>query len=346
METKRIRYFSDLRAIACMAVVVLHSFFCAFLVYQPGVEGELVSLMVRNCTLWAVPAFVMVTGALLLSPERELTVYHILHKYVKRAVLALVLFTFVFAVFDACMAVPHLSVLDTLKNFVINLFTNHSWLHMWYLYMLIGIYLCLPAFRLITAHADDQTLRYIILILFLFQACVPTVNFFLKDTALGFYIPVYTVYPLYLFLGYAIHTDKLKVSRSSALSMLICSTIAILAVTYAGVKYSSTVLLQMASSYACVLVVFQTVGVFVLMKGTEEKPEKGIHRFLCRVDECSFGIYLMHVLFIYLIYRTAQFNPFTSMAGLKMAGVTVFAFLASWAATFLLKHVPGIRNII
>lgn len=328
-----------------MGVVILHGFFCPYLLYQPGADAETLSLMVRNVMLWAVPCFVMVTGALLLNPERELTIFHIMNKYVKRAVLALILFTFVFAVFDEVTAL-HAGFVAVLKNFAVNLFTNHSWLHMWYLYMLIGIYLMIPAFRAVTAHVDDRTLRYIILVLFLFQACVPTINFFLKDTALVFYIPVYTVYPLYLFLGYAIHTDRIRMNMKSALSMVICATIGILAVTYVGVQDGNTQLIQMSSSYAFILVVFQAVGVFGLLKETEKKEEKRVSKFLAQVDRCSFGIYLMHVLFLYLFYRVGQVNPFVSGAGIKMLGISLLAFLGAWGSTWLLKKVPWIRNIV
>lgn len=340
-----IRYFSDLRGISCIAIVFLHSFFCAYLVYQPGIYGEMISLMVRDCMLWAVPCFVMVTGALLLNPARELTFSHIMHSYVRRAVVALVVFTFVFALFDEVTMI-HGGFGSMMKNFALNLIANRSWLHMWYLYMLIGIYLCMPAFRLITTHADDKTIRYIVLILFLFQSVAVTVNFFLTDYPIGFYLPVYTVYPLYLFLGYALESGKIKVSNKWAWGMTIASTAVILLVIWGGIQYSNSSLIEMGSSYACAAVVFQSAGIFSLLKGTENSKDCFIHRFLGAVDRCSFGIYLMHVLFIYLIYRVFQFNPFTSYAGAKMLLVTVVAFICSWAVTWCLKHIPYIKEVI
>ena len=135
-------------------------------------------------------------------------------------------------------------------------------------------------------------------------------------------------------------------NMKSALSMAVCATIGILAVTYVGVQDGNTQLIQMSSSYAFILVVFQAVGMFGLLKETEKKEEKGVNKLLAQVDRCSFGIYLMHVLFLYLFYRVGQVNPFVSGAGIKMLGISLLAFLGAWGSTWLLKHVPWIKDII
>lgn len=343
----RVYYFSCLRAIACIGVVLLHTYFCAVLQWNPGKSESVMSMMVRNCMLWAVPCFIMVTGALLLNPEKAITLKDIYGRYIRRALWALVLFSFIFALFDFALD-GTMGFGKMLVNWAVNLFTGGSWLHMWYLYMLIGLYVLLPVFRAIVKNADDQTLKYTILVLFLFQSVLATIGFFLQNKTIAFYIPVSTVYPLYFFLGYAIHNDKIAISRKSALSMLICSAIGLLAVTYVGVQYSNQMLVQMSSSYAFILVVFQSVGIFALLKTQEEKAaaDTKLNKVLYSIDACSFGIYLMHVLVIYTIYRALLINPYGTGSFFVLLLIAVIALGISWAVTWLLKHVPWIKTII
>ena len=53
--------------------------------------------------MWAVPCFVMVTGALLLDENREVSFDKLFNKYILRVLGALVVFSMVFRIFDIIM---------------------------------------------------------------------------------------------------------------------------------------------------------------------------------------------------------------------------------------------------
>lgn len=92
-------FLSELRAIACIAIVILHTFYAAS-VYAPDHTAKIAALTTRNLMMWAVPCFVMVSGALLLDSAREVTYRKIFRKYIPRVLAALVLFSAVFQIFD------------------------------------------------------------------------------------------------------------------------------------------------------------------------------------------------------------------------------------------------------
>lgn len=100
MDTKYIHYFSHLRAIACFSIVVLHGFFVPLTMYECTTAQRMVSMIVRNCMLWAVPCFVMVTGALLLDPSHPVSISHIFKRYIPRILAALLIFSLIFEIFD------------------------------------------------------------------------------------------------------------------------------------------------------------------------------------------------------------------------------------------------------
>ena len=79
--------FSWLRSFACIAIVVLHTM--SYSLVAAEAHGYAVSeaqrigvLLTQYACLWAVPVFVMVTGALLLDPARDLSWGHLRSRYI------------------------------------------------------------------------------------------------------------------------------------------------------------------------------------------------------------------------------------------------------------------------
>ena len=67
---------------------------------------------------------------------------------------------------------------------------------------------------------------------------------------------------------------------------------------------------------------------------------------LLAFDKRSFGIYLLHVLVIYYIYRVLQVNPYESGGLALLAGLSVVVLVVTWAISWVLGHVPGIKKIV
>ncbi len=362
---KNVLYFSVLRAISCMAIVVLHTFWIANAMFAPGANDRVISMAVRNSMLWAVPCFVMVTGALLLNPSRRMTGKKMVG-YFKRVAVPLVVCTLLFTIFDNVVGSQQLGVTGVILRWLMAVLTNGSWLHMWYLYLLIGLYLMLPIYRIITAHCSDKELCYLLIVYLIFQSVIPTLNSVI-GRSIGFYLPIYTVYPLYIFLGYAIHEGKIELGRAPLWGLFAINTVGIIVVTVIGMLYENTALQSLGSSYATIPVVMQSIAVFGLMKlhfekaqkaeGVEEaatdkdaqqnasgsavKEDSVLIRILRVIDQDSFVIYLLHVLVIYVLYRCLAWNPY-EMGIAAVFGASVIVFAATWA----LSHVIGMAKRI
>ena len=116
-HTEKIYSFSYLRAIACIAIIILHMFASASIIYgeQIGILVNACSRSLSNVMMWAVPCFVMVSGALLLSKERKLTYRKLFRKYVLRMFLVLIIFSFA----------PILVLLIAINSFLIIIHNNN-----------------------------------------------------------------------------------------------------------------------------------------------------------------------------------------------------------------------------
>ena len=323
--------FSQLRTAACIAIIILHTVTYALVaVNTQGVplsaSKELGAALVQYSQMWAVPVFVMVTGALLLDPSKEIPFARLWKRYIARIGKALLGFGLLFIVFDLALNgaaetaenspffEAHPGAFDTADRVsvpyvffcrVADLLTGHSWAHMWYLYMLLGLYLLLPFYKKIAANSSPGELRYLLGIYGFFVCLVPLTS--LGGMTADFRFSVATIYPFYLFLGYVLQNRILPVPRWLAVLLLVCSSVGI----WAGVfllRADQSEVLSYLTSYNSVPVVLQAGSLFALV--APHRSDAKAHKLLLAFDHCTFGIYLVHLVFIKLLLRYAGLTPF------------------------------------
>lgn len=344
--TKKIYSFSYLRAIACIAIIVLHIFASASIIYGEQIEilVNAFSRLLSNVMMWAVPCFVMISGALLLSKERKLTYRKLFQKYVLRMLFALIIFSFLFRLFDMVMDGEQISV-NILISWLQELFTGTGWSHLWYIYLLIGLYLMLPLYKKVADYGSEFDIKYLLLLYLLFLSLLPLTRIW--NFSSGFYIHVSTIYPFYFFCGYAVHEGILKLNRWIALLSFILSSCLIAVLTI--IRWESAIeWMEQFWSYSSILVIVQSVSIFTLFDCEQFKGSgKGIiSKILVEIDQCSFGIYLIHMMFVRLILRYMKFNPYSGNALLNFVLLIVGTFLVSYVCTKILKKIPVLKKIL
>ena len=339
----RYPYLSLIRVISCIGIVVLHTFY-VYVSYFPASEAQQTwSLAVRNAMMWAVPCFVMVTGALLLDPAREVTVKKLFSKYILRAALSIVVFTLVFYAIDLWLGGRGPRLLD-LGAVLLKMYTNGSWSHMWYLYMLIGLYLLMPAFRLISAGADARTLRYLLLVGLIFMLALPTIDQ-VTGVKTGFYISIYTVYPFYLFLGYALHKRTIRIPRAMGALMLSAGILAAAALTKLQLAYEIDTLKKLLPNYSFVINALMAAGLYSLLQPKEAASAKDA-KLLSFLDRQSFGIYLIHYLVLKFAVTQIAWNPYQSDGVVLLIAVSAAVFLISLGLTWCLRLIPFVKKFL
>ncbi|MGI6205289.1 MAG: acyltransferase [Anaerovoracaceae bacterium] len=340
----RIPYLSYIRVAACFAIIILHTFSAAEIIFRDQLtQGqEMASTMLVYVSMWAVPCFIMVTGVLQLNPERELTMKELFGTFIWRIVAALILCCVIFQLFDLLMDGETLNAANILQAFV-KLFLGTSWAHLWYLYMLIGLYLFLPFFRLITKHGSDALIKYLLIVCLFFISVLPLTQLLGEDVRSAFIIPLTTIYPVYLFLGYAIHHGIWKIGKPLAITMIVASALLTIAGTWYKVFHDQDLPGIVVGSYASLIVVVLSCGVFALFR--DWTLPDALDRVMYDLDRCSFGIYLFHMIFIRLVLRYWKFNPYEYGAWAFVVLILAF-FVISYALVKILKLIPGINKII
>ena len=337
MQQERLPYLSWLRVLGCLGVVILHSFYGSIGSYGEGSTPMLLGMTVRSAMMGAVPVFVMVSGALLLDPEREITIGKVFRKYIVRMLSALLLFSLLFYLFDRFLAGSTATPLEAL----LKLYTGGGWSHLWYLYLMVGLYLLLPVYRLVSAQAGERELCYLLAVYTVFLCVLPLINTLIGSKA-AFYICTYTVYPLYFFLGWALRSGKLRLHPAIAAVLFVLGTALLGVGGYVACRYSLTPLRKLLNNYAFLPVLMQATGLFALLEIWE--PNGG--RLLAELDRLTFGTYLLHMAALKAVLVVLGFDPYRHGGALTVLGLCLAVFFVSMLVTWVLKLIPGLRKLL
>lgn len=342
---ERTRGYDYLRAVACVGIIFLHTFFSTTLMYADSLSAaqSLGYDIFMNNLMWAVPCFIMVTGALLLPPEKEIGYKQLFGKYIARILKAIVLFCIVYALAEMAFDPSRRTVSYFLAG-IYKIFTGKSWSHMWYLYCLIGLYLLLPVYKAFTARAEEKDIRYLLIVLAVFLSILPLLAAF--GISCGFYIHVSTIYPFWFFLGYYISRWGKAISGRVYAILLCVSTLLLAAATVARVRLDVPGLDELFE-YSSILVIAQAAGIAGLFFRCGGDGSSFAGRLLGSLDRNSFGIYLIHMMFVRLIYKHLHFDPFAGGGGtLGVVGVVLAALVLSYICTWALKKIPFFKKIL
>lgn len=332
MSSKRtINYFVWLRALGAVAIVVLHAFVTLHVAGKGqlsatrlGIE-ETISIVL---TRWAVPVFFMMSGALMLDPEREMgwrkTLGHVWR-------LGFVLLTFGYAF---CLIEARLSsgVLDgmTALTALINLLHEKSWDHMWFVYQLLGFYLMTPIIRPWIAQASREEYGRVSLVTcLLFLGARFASAFFPFIFYYGVYLPQCFAYYL---IGLYVHR-YLTFNRRWMIAGVVSVMVTVVGAVFLGWDWAAEPVRGLIAPYA--------IAVMLAAKRYLDKPVEG-HKVVAVLADYSFGVYLIHPAFQHALVRIYDMVALPAVAAdLAMAIVPLLLSVAFIAAIRLL---PGFKG--
>ncbi|WP_303788003.1 acyltransferase [Ruminococcus flavefaciens] len=347
--SNRILYLSRIKALACIAVVILHGFYAAN-AFAATTGAQSTMLSIRNAMMWAVPCFVMASGALLLDRNRILSNKKLFGKYIPRMAIALVVFSLLFSVFDGIL-LKHSSVGSIITDSISDIFLGTGWAHMWYIYLMLAIYLLLPFYKMISTNAKPSDLKYLLLVYCVFMSLLPFITT-ISGKALPFYICVYTIYPFYFFLGHVLHTGVIKLPKNACgLMFLICIGITAMLTVYSCTSAetapeTSGKVKALLEGYSFPVYIAASVGAYGFFRRTRNKPFPVLDTIAAELDNCSFGIYLIHMAVLKYIFAVMKFNPFEHGGTIAVIGICLITLVISYVITRLLKLVPYVNKII
>lgn len=325
-SSDRVSQFSYVRVVACFAIVLLHCFNSARVYHAETISAAETTFARAACAalMWAVPCFLMVTGALLLDRERVITARKLFGKYIRRVLTALIVFTAIFTLIKHGTS----SMEGFGGEFLDGLLYNHCMAYLWYLYLMIALYLLMPLFKIVVDRLSDKQLGWLAALLLIVCSVLPLASYLGVGEAL--FIPTQIVYGVYLLLGFLLYRHRMDARIAAALFVICTVALPIITRTLLQTDIDPSGL----TGYNSPLVVLQSASAYSLMLRIK-RPAKGLIEDL---DRCTFGIYLIHMIFIRMLMCEMGFDPFDLGVGCFIALAVIFYFTSA-NITYVLKKV-------
>jgi len=334
-------WLDNSRIISIYAVVFLHVSAGVVLGNDVGTEYWWVGNVYDSAVRWCVPVFVMISGALLLDPKKQEDLVTFYTKRLSRILVPIIFWSAFFLAWTflkGAMKGNELTAVDLLKK----LLSGKPYYHMWFLYMIIGMYLFTPFFRKIVAHSSKNELLVFIAIAFVIAiANYAYGKFFSGGSKL--FINWFLLYVPFFFLGYLIRQDNRNPKKSILWSLFITSMIFTFYGCYIVAMNSSLKHGLYFYGYLSVSVIPMSISLMYILKSWNKPVISS--SFTKKLSILTLGIYFVHPVILEIMnamqYGTGIFHPIVSIPV-----VTFIVFGVSTGIVYIIYRIPFIRRVV
>ncbi len=297
----------------------------------------------------AVPVFVMISGALLL-PQAE-SYRDFFRKRIQRILVPFIAWIAFYLLWRKHFYEPSLGFQEAVRRAA----CGEVHFHLWFLYLITGLYLVAPFLRVFTAHATRRDLLYFLGLCFFIASLVP----FLENldglffrTGLRFKVPVEAAQGFigYFVLGFALLRGPSSIKGAGLLwlgAFLVCFFGSGWVVFHAN-KFPIIFYDNLAPN-----VVLAAASFFVIVKETvprlEARWSAGVKRSLLSLSAASFGIYLIHPVFIDIFDHGRWGFTLTATMGDPVWSIPLTSFaiyLCSYLAVLAIRKIPLLKATV
>ena len=167
---KRIVWIDLLRVISMISIIIIHVIGNTLNTYHLNGTAKTIYHIIEQLCYFAIPLFVMLSGIFFLN--KDIDIRKIITKYSKKILLIILVFGSFYSFLELFFIDKKIS-LNLFITIFKNLITGNLWAHMWYLYMILGLYLITPFLRVFIKHAEEKTIQYFLVLMYLFSILIP-----------------------------------------------------------------------------------------------------------------------------------------------------------------------------
>ena len=226
--------------------------------------------------------------------------------------------------------------------------------HMWYIYMLIGLYLYIPIFSAWVERATKRQ-KEIVLVLWALSTFLPYFNEFVSRYAFG--TCEWNSFGLFHyfagFSGYMLMGHYIQHHVNWNLAKTLCMALPMLLVGYAislgGYSYIISLpsptpeQIELFWTYNTPTVAMMSVALFLLVFKMRISPSSAVARWLANLTSCGFGIYMVHYFFVRLGYDMGIWLHIPDALRIPFSAIVIL--FCSWSIVALFKRLVGKHSV-
>lgn len=330
-----------LRIIAAFAVVVIHT----TSVYINGNITAGNSLwwlanISNSFSRWSVPIFIMISGSLLINDNSFQNTNLFFKKRVQRILIPLIFWSIFFITFN-----KYITGYFSIKDTVARLFLGEPYYHLWYLYLITGIYFVTPIISLFYANFNQKDRVRIIISIFIGGAINSMWSKYFGQND-QFFVFKFLPYLGYFMLGKEICLTEIHYNKYLYAVIWFFSSvlIALMTALLRDLDFQTTYFYD----YLNPLVIVQSISFYVFIKQimVYSHLSKEFGRILALLSMLTFGIYIIHPVFIELVLKMVDYNDPQLNNMWYLPILTVVVFVVSGILTYILKKIPYLRGLV
>lgn len=340
-------YIDLLRCIAAFAVIAIHILGPLRMLYGDISTSEWMAPITFNgMTRWAVPVFMMISGALLISTNKPFNCKNYMTKRLGKVVVPFIGWTIIYALFAGFILQSQMLpssefefAFATAWHVIKNATNDPAWYHLWFFYDFIPLYFVIPFLAPVLKKLPTQ-LIYLLVICFvvLFTMHWLKVESFLRENLV--------LYTGYLVIGWFLfnrdNSPQLKLWVYAGVTMLILNVVG----TY--------IVAQTTGEYGSLFMGYKTLNTMIIAGMLFVLAQEYAHLITGKAKRCvsviskySLGIYLLHPLLLISVRETS--NGYYDMWGsywIAIPVMTVIVMAISVVCTKVLASLPVIRRLV
>lgn len=346
MSPRRLLYIDALTVLACFSVVMLHTNSAVFS-YRQGQTWHWINVPIEFVFLWAVPVFLMISGATIIGYNKKYDLKTYATHRIKRAVIpflfwnafGLVVDIFVFHTVEQGLgARSYLQMLISISSPTLNI--------LWFFMPLFAFYLCAPALSSIPEEKRIRIFTYLILISFITIFLLPNIC-----TVFGLTYnseienPMASGFLIYPLLGYVL--SRISIPRKIEIGIHAAGFLGLIAMvcgTWLKSSQANSLILFLSDAQSTA-VLFMSTSIFLLAKRINRRIETipSATWLLSRIPPLCLGIYFTHRFFLVII---THYFPGSYLLWWwpLLLGPTIFVISAT--AARVLQLIPVIKHLI
>lgn len=332
-------YISILNVLACIGVVILHTF-------ETGYTSDanfVFEVLIRAIAYCAVPVFFMITGATLIDYRERYDTKTFFKKRLLKVIITLIIWSIIYFIINFFKG--KFSINDLSFKFVFEYFflvkTNPIF---WFFVVIIGIYLAIPVISLIPQETRRKAFLYIIIITFVFNQFLPDLlyhlnlnyNYDLKSPL------TYSGWISFIFIGYYI--DKYEIVKKHRVIIYVLGIIGFLTMVVPTIfiSYHKNESCSWFDEYYDAPCVLYSASVFLFFKSKINNNQivTKIMPFFNFVAPTTLGIYVLHIAirdFLRYFYTYSYF-------GMNLV-LTLSILTICFIVVKIVQKIPGLRHI-
>lgn len=325
-------YISYLRVLATLSVVAIHASTGYLNKFHAQSFDWNYANWINAFSRCAVPVFVVVSGYLLLPKQENLEIFY--KKRLSKIMWPFIFWTIIYVIYYFSR-ITNSNQLSTTRimEIIYQKICNGANAHLWYLYMIVGLYLAIPFIQKMVLRAKIRDIEYFLA----FWLAASFFKFqFIREHFPKIDLSFFTAYIGYLVLGYYIQVKSFRWSKYLYLVIYVLGGVFTAIMTFylskQHGKYDPTFY-----NYLTPNTILITVAICLFIKqytvGINHLPA-----WIASLDKYSFGIYLVHIIPLNYLHPIVSKYLHTSLVVPIATAATV---ATSVGIIYLIRLIPG-----